>query len=418
MNKVDTKASQLINNYLKLQDELNDIQKQFTVHINKFAQNDFIDNRATDNEQVVSQQLELIFDFLRRQAFQNLKTQIERLYASVDIKKGNHIIHYLEMTNKNIFDLKPTENNTKCAYTKQGTSIVNTPSVDDKSHVVAASINEMLQAILDGLEIPYTAIEKTATVPIKHFKINNKDLNKITDNINKKITNSHSYKLSKDEAEDFLTFLKNNNLKIKNSPFDFISLEQAKSKNKMHTDNDNIKAPLVSNAKKTKHQMQEQRYPDHNAYQFIINNFKKRGITIKEMAQEAMDDQQKHGVHVKRVAYEHAIDRVIHKRDNMSLIMLGLTMDDLCTKRMLPEPWQYIMENDLSSFSTDELVGVCLSMPYSGIAVTNFGARDVHKSGLAKRLDEDTKHCNVFADDIVSALIGDAEAIVTHKYSF
>lgn len=171
-------------------------------------------------------------------------------------------------------------------------------------------------------------------------------------------------------------------------------------------------------ALKVKRTKQAHRYPDKAAYKYIMRNLKRRGVTVKEMAEEAMHDQEKHGVTIGVEEYEQAIYSVLHKRDNMSQIMRGLVLDDLCTGKLLPDPLQYIMENDLSSFSDDEVLGISLTAPYSGIAVTNFGARDVHKSGIAKRLDEDPDHCNVFADDIVSAIVGNAEAIVAHKYNF
>lgn len=169
---------------------------------------------------------------------------------------------------------------------------------------------------------------------------------------------------------------------------------------------------------KVKRTKQAHRYPDKAAYKYIMRNLKRRGVTVREMAEEAMHDQEKHGVTIGVEEYEQAIYSVLHKRDNMSQIMRGLVLDDLCTDKLLPDPLQYIMENDLSSFSDDEVLGISLTAPYSGIAVTNFGARDVHKSGIAKRLDEDPDHCNVFADDIVSAIVGNAEAIVAHKYNF
>lgn len=171
-------------------------------------------------------------------------------------------------------------------------------------------------------------------------------------------------------------------------------------------------------ALKVKRTKQAHRYPDKAAYKYIMRNLKRRGVTVREMAEEAMHDQEKHGVTIGVEEYEQAIYSVLHKRDNMSQIMRGLVLDDLCTGKLLPDPLQYIMENDLSSFSDDEVLGISLTAPYSGIAVTNFGARDVHKSGIAKRLDEDPDHCNVFADDIVSAIVGNAEAIVAHKYNF
>lgn len=170
---------------------------------------------------------------------------------------------------------------------------------------------------------------------------------------------------------------------------------------------------------KSKKELQEEfHYPDTDAYNYIINYFVRHDVTIEEMAEEALSDQVKHGVKEPVESYMEAIQDALHKRDVDSVIMCGLALDDLCSKKLLPEPLQSIMWNDAPAFSPDETQAVVLCMQYSGIAVTNFGARDVRKRGLAKRIDEDTHTCNVFLDDFVSALISIAEAKVAHKYSF
>lgn len=170
---------------------------------------------------------------------------------------------------------------------------------------------------------------------------------------------------------------------------------------------------------KSKKELQEEfHYPDTDAYNYIINYFVRHDVTLEEMAEEALSDQVKHGVKEPVESYIEAIQDALHKRDVDSVIMCGLALDDLCSKKLLPEPLQSIMWNDAPAFSPDETQAVVLCMQYSGIAVTNFGARDVRKRGLAKRIDEDTHTCNVFLDDFVSALISIAEAKVAHKYSF
>jgi len=170
---------------------------------------------------------------------------------------------------------------------------------------------------------------------------------------------------------------------------------------------------------KSKKELQEEfHYPDTDSYNYIINYFVRHDVTIEEMAEEALSDQVKHGVKEPVESYIEAIQDALHKRDVDSVIMCGLALDDLCSKKLLPEPLQSIMWNDAPAFSPDETQAIVLCMQYSGIAVTNFGARDVHKRGLAKRIDEDTHTCNVFLDDFVSALISIAEAKVAHKYSF
>ena len=172
-----------------------------------------------------------------------------------------------------------------------------------------------------------------------------------------------------------------------------------------HTKNNNLK--FIKNKK--------MHYPEKEAYLYIRQQFAAQGITIKEMAREAKEDQDKHDVKASLEAYIRAIEHQLHKHDVMSIIMTGITIDRLAEKKMLPSPLQAIVENDLPLYSPDELLSIALTQMYSGIAVTNYGSRDVKKTKLAKRIDESTEHVNCFLDDIVSAIIAGAEAAVANK---
>ena len=156
-------------------------------------------------------------------------------------------------------------------------------------------------------------------------------------------------------------------------------------------------------------------YPEKEAYRYIRQQFADQGITIREMALEAKEDQDKHDVKASLDTYIKAIQNQLHKHDVLSIVMTGIVLDRLAEKKMLPSPLQAIVENDLPLYSTDELLSIALTQMYSGIAVTNYGARDVHKHALAKRIDESTEHVNCFLDDIVSAIIAGSEAAVANK---
>lgn len=268
-----------------------------------------------------------------------------------------------------------------------------TVSADDLSKTVNDFFNNLTDKI------------KAKAQSDNHEKVSTDDLSQITNSFCSEL-------IDKIKASSQLVARKNADTMNKNK-------EMTKPKPKAELNKAQVMpADAKTPALKVKRTKQAHRYPDKAAYKYIMRNLKRRGVTVREMAEEAMHDQEKHGVTIGVEEYEQAIYSVLHKRDNMSQIMRGLVLDDLCTGKLLPDPLQYIMENDLSSFSDDEVLGISLTAPYSGIAVTNFGARDVHKSGIAKRLDEDPDHCNVFADDIVSAIVGNAEAIVAHKYNF
>lgn len=167
-----------------------------------------------------------------------------------------------------------------------------------------------------------------------------------------------------------------------------------------------------------KQRQKDYHYPDTKAFQYIVNYFKAKGVSVTAMAQEAMNDQVKHGVNAPLKAYEDAIYGALHKRDIDSLVLIGLALDWLCTLGLLPEPLQSMIWNDAPAFSPDETICELMGLQYSGIAVTNYGARDVHKTGLAKQIDEEENVCNCFLDDFVSIFIAIAEAKVAHNYSF
>ena len=156
-------------------------------------------------------------------------------------------------------------------------------------------------------------------------------------------------------------------------------------------------------------------YPEKEAYLYIRKQFADQGVTIKEMAKEAKLDQDKHGAKASLETYIKAIQNQLHKHDVLSIIMTGLAIDRLAEQHKLPEPLQTIVENDLGLYSTDELLSIALTQMYSGIAVTNYGSRDVTKKKLAKRIDESKTHVNCFLDDIISAIIAGAEAAVANK---
>ena len=155
-------------------------------------------------------------------------------------------------------------------------------------------------------------------------------------------------------------------------------------------------------------------YPEKDAYRYIRQQFADHGITLKEMAIEAKRDQDEHHVEADVEDYIKAIENLLHKHDTMSIILSGLVLDQSAEKKMLPEPLQTIIENDLPLYSVDELLSIGLTEMYGGIAVTNYGFRDVKKRRLAKRVDESKDHVNCFLDDFVSAIIACAEAIVAH----
>ena len=476
MNQQDLDAKRAINNYLKGLNDLKEHEKAFSNWLKQLPADNISNSTNKSLITGLSNLCNTYFKNAKHEHKAELEQELKHIYHDMP-QKADSALNYLNTTGGNIFDLatKKVALKKTCKdmgkyfdrHSKQDNDQAKT--IKSSSHSVKLTClfddNGKLLAILKeekpknkqnvdqkilfntAKSIKHNANEKFRKLPEMHQSSQHDDLSKtvnaffnnLTDKIKAKAQSDNHGKVSADDLSQITnSFCSELIDKIKASS-QLVARKNADTTNKVkemakpeqeNTDTTKpepkaelnkaqvMPADAKTPALKVKRTKQAHRYPDKAAYKYIMRNLKRRGVTVREMAEEAMHDQEKHGVTIGVEEYEQAIYSVLHKRDNMSQIMRGLVLDDLCTGKLLPDPLQYIMENDLSSFSDDEVLGISLTAPYSGIAVTNFGARDVHKSGIAKRLDEDPNHCNVFADDIVSAIVGNAEAIVAHKYNF
>lgn len=99
----------------------------------------------------------------------------------------------------------------------------------------------------------------------------------------------------------------------------------------------------------------------------------------------------------------------------MNIVMIALALDNMASAKALPDPLQDIVENDMWTMGTDELLAIGLAQLRGSIAVTNYGHVDVEKHGIIKDVDEDSTRVTTFLDDIIGALASSVMAHVAHK---
>lgn len=146
------------------------------------------------------------------------------------------------------------------------------------------------------------------------------------------------------------------------------------------------------------------KYPDTQAYNFIISELNRRGVTVEDLADIAMDLQAKYNPDVPRSEFIDAANDILHKREVMSIAMTGLALDNAASNKQLPDPLQNIIGRDFALYGVDELLAIGITNLYGTVGVTNFGYVDKVKKGIIAKLDTDENHVNTFVDDLVGAI--------------
>ncbi|AIS73911.1 phosphatidylglycerophosphatase A [Lactobacillus phage Ldl1] len=156
-------------------------------------------------------------------------------------------------------------------------------------------------------------------------------------------------------------------------------------------------------------------YEDGEAYIFTVKKLKQRGIDLEDICKKAIEEQKKHGVETSLADARRYLINLLHKREIMNVIMVGIYLDEQAEKGLLDGPLQDIIESDAPSFGLDESFAFVITSLFGSIAGTNFGALDVNKTGVAKELDNSNGRVNTFLDDIFSALVASLEAKIAHE---
>lgn len=164
-------------------------------------------------------------------------------------------------------------------------------------------------------------------------------------------------------------------------------------------------------------QNQKFKYPDTKAYQFIINEFNKRGITLHDLAKIVHKMESGYIPELTVDKCERVLVNEMHKRELMNNVMVGLELDRLAEEKQLKEPLLSIIRNDAGVFGVDEVLALQIANIYGTIGSTNFGYLDRVKYGVIKSFDEDDQHVNTFLDDLLGAIVAAACAKLAHEYA-
>lgn len=156
-------------------------------------------------------------------------------------------------------------------------------------------------------------------------------------------------------------------------------------------------------------------YPDKDLRKYVVNTLKSKGVTLAEIAMLALEGQQKFNQDLKLVDSVMALDAVLNKREILNSCAIALALDKMAEENQLPQPLQYVVENDLPQYGVDEVLALHgMAGVYGTVALMQTGSLDLHKQGIVKKLDESSEGCNTHIDDVVSALIATTEAKLMH----
>ena len=65
-------------------------------------------------------------------------------------------------------------------------------------------------------------------------------------------------------------------------------------------------------------------YRDGEAYVFTVKKLKQRGINLEDICKKAIEEQKKHGVSTSMADAKKYLINLLHKREIMNVIMVGI----------------------------------------------------------------------------------------------
>lgn len=158
------------------------------------------------------------------------------------------------------------------------------------------------------------------------------------------------------------------------------------------------------------------KYNEEELYNETIEKLKEIGVELKDIANIVLEIQKPYAPNLTHEKCLESVKAVLHKREAIHAIITGLTLDELCSKKQLPEPLQTIIYNDEGLYGIDEILPLGIINIYGSIGLTNFGYLDKIKPSVIGMLDNRKKEDGVatFADDLVSAIAAAAASRVAH----
>lgn len=159
------------------------------------------------------------------------------------------------------------------------------------------------------------------------------------------------------------------------------------------------------------------KYPDTKAYNYVIKELEKKGVTPKKIAEITYELEHDFLPYYTLTEYEVTVIDVLHKREVLNNIMVALNLDNLATKGLLDQPLQEIVEQDSGVFGVDETLATQIANIFGSIGVTNYGYVDRVKPGIIGKLDNSQGEVNTFIDDVVGGIASAVAGKLAHRYA-
>jgi phosphatidylglycerophosphatase A len=150
-------------------------------------------------------------------------------------------------------------------------------------------------------------------------------------------------------------------------------------------------------------------------YDHVVQLLTDRGVTIEGIAHIVYQLQAPYNKDLTLEKCVKNVHAVLRKREVQHAIITGISLDMLAEKKMLPEPFQTIMEVDEPLYGIDEILALSITNVYGTIGLTSFGYLDKNKIGLMKKLNNHGEQIHVFLDDIVAGIAAAASARIAHQ---
>ena len=161
----------------------------------------------------------------------------------------------------------------------------------------------------------------------------------------------------------------------------------------------------------------DKKYPDTKAFDYVVNELDKKGVTLRSIAEITYELQHGFLPDVTIEKFEEVTINVMHKRELLNNVMVGIYLDKMANQGQLDEPLQTIVSHDMGVFGVDETLALQIANMYGAIGITNFGYVDRIKPGIIGKLDTSLNDVNTFIDDIVGAIAAAVAGKLAHEYS-
>jgi phosphatidylglycerophosphatase A len=150
-------------------------------------------------------------------------------------------------------------------------------------------------------------------------------------------------------------------------------------------------------------------------YDHVVKLLNERGVTIEGISHIVYQLQAPYNKNLTLEECVNNVHAVLRKREVQHAVITGVSLDVLAEKKMLPEPFQRIMEADEPLYGIDEILALSITNVYGTIGLTSFGYLDKNKIGLMKKLNNHDEQIHVFLDDLVAGIAAAASARIAHQ---